>query len=365
MKLPGWMHRKFWSSEPLKDFAIGNSHLSGQPSLDDQQHYLKSNYSVKPLGKAQRENHLRKSFASIEAARVEEHKFEEESSAAVSERFHGFLAIGTLGSDSGFTDPSTPTFAISVEQVTEKETEVTENDLKLINEELEKVLSIEGTDDGCNESSERNSYVSMGRSSHVSSITLGGKPLEGTETAGNGTTICPLQGYLVGSEIKLPETRAVVKKEHRTSLGELFQKAKMEEEYSVDKCERGEKQTEKETDKSALTLMKKMLKKRLVHSSTRTSSTLTNGNTDPASTETKLHKILHMFHRKVYPESSVAAERLEKPHKNEAKNNTNDEDIHHFNIHSNAPQITIKGSNSNGNREYWIKTDADYLVLEL
>ncbi|KAA8533338.1 hypothetical protein F0562_033129 [Nyssa sinensis] len=156
MKLLGWMHRKFRqnSSEPLKDFAIG------QPSLDEQQYYRKSNYSAKPLGKAQRDNYLRKSFTSLEAARVDDEYFEEESSAAISELFHGFLTIGTLGSDAVITDPSTPTFTISVENIAERETEVTENELKLINDELEKVLGAESKDDCCNDSSGRNSHVS-------------------------------------------------------------------------------------------------------------------------------------------------------------------------------------------------------------
>ncbi|CAL5398359.1 unnamed protein product [Camellia sinensis] len=394
MKLLGWMHRKFRANEPLKDFSIGNSCtcLSGQPSLDDQQYYPKSNFGTKSLGKAQRDNHLRKSFASLEAARVEEDDFEEESSVAISELFHGFLTIGTLGSDPVITDPSTPTFAISVENITEKETEVTENELKLINDELEKVLGAEG--DGCNDSSGRNShvstgrnsYVSTGRSSHGSTITLSGKPLEGTETSGNGTTICPLQGYLFGSAIELPETTTVVKKEHRTSLGELFQRTKIAEENYVAKSERGEKRTEKETDKSAIHLMKKMLKKRMVHGSSRSSTTSTGGNVDSASSETKLHKILHMFHRKVHPESSTAARKSHKPRKNDIKNNITyeggynngdgmlpDEDImifpqralsresiRRFKSHSNPPQVTLSGSDSNGNREFWIKTDADY-----
>ncbi|CAL5329595.1 unnamed protein product [Camellia sinensis] len=291
------MHRKFRANEPLKDFSVGNSCtcLSGKPSLDDQQYYPKSNFGTKSLGKAQRDNHLQKSFSSLEAARVEADDFEEESSVAISELFHGFLTIGTLGSDPVITDPSTPTFATSVENITEKETEVTENELKLINDELEKVIGAEG--DGCNDSSGRNShvstgrnsYVSTGRSSHGSTITLSGKPLEGTETNGNGTTICPLQGYLFGSAIELPETTTVVK-EHRTSLGELFQRKKIAEENYVAKSERGEKRTEKETDKSAIHLMKKMLKKRMVHGSSRSCTTSTGGNVDSASSETKLHK---------------------------------------------------------------------------
>ncbi|CAL5330471.1 unnamed protein product [Camellia sinensis] len=269
--LLGWMHRKFWANEPLKDFSVGNfcTCLSGQPSLDDKQYYLKSNFGTKSLGKAQRDNHLRKSFASLEAARVEVDDFEEESSVTISELFHGFLTIGTFGSDPVITDPSTSTFAISVENITEKETEVTGNELKLINDELEKVLGAEG--DGCNDSSRRSNHVSTGRSSHGSTIILSEKPLEGTETSGNGTTI-------------------LVKKKHRTSLGELFQRTKIAEENYVAKSERGEKRTEKVTDKSAIHLMKKMLKKRMVHGSSRSSTTSTGGNVDSASSETKLHK---------------------------------------------------------------------------
>ncbi|KDP26836.1 hypothetical protein JCGZ_17994 [Jatropha curcas] len=390
MKLLGWMHRKFRqnSSEQLKDFAIGHACncLIGQPSLDDQQYYPKPNYGTRQFKQAQKD-HIRKSFAGLEAARTEEEDeddYEEESSAAISELFHGFLAIGTLGSDPVNTDPSTPTFAISVENITEKETEVTENELKLINDELEKVLGAEAREDCCNDSSGRSSYVSAGRSSHGSTITLSGKPMEGQDTNANGTAICPLQGYLFGSAIELSETTTMAKKEHRTSLGELFQRTKMAEENSGSKCERDEKRMEKEADKSSVPLMKKMLKKKMLHASSR-SSAAGGGTVDSASTETKLQKILHMFHRKVHPESSTAPRKADKPPKNENKKNGNngghmvpDEEItiippkalskrsiRRYKSQSNPPQFTLSSSDSSGSREYWIKTDADYLVLEL
>lgn len=136
--------------------------LTGQSLLDDQQIYSKPNYGTKPFSPSQRD-HLRKSFAGVEAARVDEEDYEEDSSLAMSELFHGFLAIGTLGSDPNIPDPSTPTFAISVENITEKETEVTENELKLINDELEKVLGAEAKEEGY--SSGRNSYVSWKKQS--------------------------------------------------------------------------------------------------------------------------------------------------------------------------------------------------------
>ncbi|XP_015894303.1 protein LAZY 1 isoform X2 [Ziziphus jujuba] len=388
MKLLGWMHRKFRqnSNEPLKDFVIG------QPSLDDQQYYPKPNYGSKPFKQTQRDQNLRKSFTGLEAVRVEEEDYEEESSAEMSELFHGFLAIGTLGSEQVMADPSTPTFAISVENITEKETEVTENELKLINDELEKVLGAEAKDDCCNESSGRNSHVSTGRSSHGSIITLSGKPLEGSDNNGNGTTVCPLQGYLFGSAIELSETTAVAKKEHRTSLGELFQRSKLTEENGGGKSEREEKRPDKEAEKSAMHLMKKKLKKRILNAASRGSAAAAGGPVDSASAETKLHKILQMFHRKVHPENSKVAQKSGKAQKNEKQkkiphegsgNNIGDQvlqdediilcpqrallkqNIRRYKSQSNPPQFMLSSIDSNGNREHWIKTDAEYLVLEL
>ncbi|XP_041011916.1 protein LAZY 1-like [Juglans microcarpa x Juglans regia] len=395
MKLLGWMHRKFRqnSGDPLKDFVVG------QPSLDDQQYLQKQNYGYgnRPFKQAPKDHYLRKSFTGQEAARVEEEDYEDESSAAMTELFHGFLAIGTLGTDQVSTDLSTPKFSISVDNITEKETEVTENDLKLINDELEKVLGAEVKDDGCNYSSGRNSHVSTGRSSHGSTITLSGKPIEGSETNANGTTVCPLQGYLFGSAIELSETTAttaaaaaVPKKEHRTSLGELFQMSKTAEEMCGTKCDREERRTEKEADKSALHLMKKLLKKKMLHSS-RSSTAAAGGSLDSASAETKLHKILQMFHRKVHPENSAATLKSTKTQKTEnkkkilyngdyssgdqvlpdediisySKRSLSKESMRRHKSQSNPLHFTLSSSDSNGNREHWIKTDADYLVLEL
>ncbi|KAF7839649.1 protein LAZY 1-like isoform X2 [Senna tora] len=380
--LLGWMHRKFRqnSGEPLKDLVIGQS------ALDDPQNYQKPNHGTKYFRQTQRDQNIRKSFAGLEAAKVgDDDYYEDESPAALSDLFHGFLAIGTLGTDQVITDPSTPTFAISVENITENEDEVTEDELKLINDELEKVLV-----DSCNDSSGRNSHVSTGRSSHGSIITLSGKPMEGTEANGSiGSAICPLQGYLFGSAIEMSETTTTVaKKEHRTSLGELFQRSKLAEENSGGKWEREDKRTEREADKSAMNLMKRKLKKRMLLASSRNSASINGAPVDSASAETKFHKILHMFHRKVHPETSTAIEKSGKTQKHENKKkmmsdgsyNRGDlvypeEDnmvqqprkslpipkdvMRNYKNQANPLQFALGSGDSFGNREHWIKTDAD------
>ncbi|MFS7943980.1 putative protein LAZY1 [Helianthus anomalus] len=285
------MHRKFRNGEPLKEFTTGNpcNCLMGQPSLDDFDYYPKSNYYTKQSNKS-RENQLRRSFACLEAVSADDEHMEE-SSEALSELFHGFLAIGTLGMDPVTSDPATPTFSTSVEYIMEKETEATENELQFFNDELEKVLIAEGKED---DSSGRNSYVSNGRSSHGSTITLSGKPLEASESE-YGSVACPLQGYLFGSTVGLPETTSG-KKEHRTSLGELFQKTKLAEENNGNKCNRVEKMKEKdkETEKSAVHLMKKILKGKKA----------SGGTIDSASADKKLNKVcifqLYVSHCSTY-----------------------------------------------------------------
>ncbi|KAK6139138.1 hypothetical protein DH2020_027118 [Rehmannia glutinosa] len=359
--------------------------FTGQSSLDDIQCYPKGNYGSKPFSKSQRDNYLRNSFTSLEAARVEQEDLEEEPAAAITELFHGFLAIGTLGREPISTDPATPTFSISVDHIAEKETEVTENELKLINDELEKVLGAEGRDESCNASSGRNSHVSAGRMSHCSTITLSGKPIESAETYANGPIVCPLQSYLFGTAIGLPDTVPSARKEQRTSLGELFQKTKQAEDNSGTKWDRGEKRTEKETDKSAVHAMKKMLKRRTIHASSRSSTATQGGIIDSTTAETKLQKILHIFNRKVHPENSTSCHQTHKPTKNEIKNNNthlvasdsgglrpSTEDIIIYpqqaiskestwscKNQSHLPQLTKCSGDTIGN-ELWVKTDADY-----
>ena len=190
--------------------------------------------------------------------------------------FDGFLMIGTFGSDAIITEPSTPTFQMPFEKITEKETEVTENELKFINDELEKFLEAEAKEVG-DESSER--------SSHVSIITICGKQSEGVDTEEYGDNgICPLQGYLFGSSIELPETNIQVKKE-RTSLGQLFKMNKIACDHSTDKFEELKNHTK---GKYTIRFIRKLFTK--LHSSP-TPKSFAGSAADPASTKRKLPKV--------------------------------------------------------------------------
>ncbi|KAA8548250.1 hypothetical protein F0562_004489 [Nyssa sinensis] len=260
-----------------------------KPSLNDQQYYLKPSYGA--ARSRQPQDVCQRASSEVKTKREDE-VFEEELSIMTSELFNGFLTIGTLGLEPIITEPSTPTFPMPFENITEKETEVTENELKLINDELEKFLEAEAKE-VCNESS--------ARSSHVSTITLGGKQTEGMDPQEYGDiVVCPLQGYLFGSSIELPETSIQVEKEI-TPVGQLFKRNKVACKYSKEKSEKGDKKIK---GTYSMHFMKKMLKK--LSSSSRSSAASADDKTaDSVSTKKKLPKVFKMFHKKIHPERSA------------------------------------------------------------
>ncbi|XWS30520.1 hypothetical protein CRYUN_Cryun24cG0124900 [Craigia yunnanensis] len=381
MKLLGWMQHKLRPSsfEPFKDFTIGNccSCLSANSSLNDQDTQAKSTcgYGYGSRYSTQSQQESEKSFTEFEVKGVEDN-FGDETSTVISGLFHGFLTIGTLGSERIISEPVTPTFTMSLKNITEEKREVTENDLKLIKDELEKFLEAEAEEHGSNESS--------GRNSQISTITLSDKPMQEANAQEYGKTIvCPLQGYLFGSSIELPETRFEVKKE-KASLAELFYRTKIAEESPMEICGKDEMQT-KQTNKPVKHLIKKILKK--LHASSRSStSTSSPKETNSVSTKKKLQKVTKLFPRKVHPESSIAERESKKLHRNKMNNapyndddytdgdqNHQDKDNRWFpqasrskagiqdcKTISKLPQYGLTGCTAaSANGEYWIKTDAD------
>ncbi|KAF2322908.1 hypothetical protein GH714_031998 [Hevea brasiliensis] len=218
MRLLGWMHNKIrhTSIQPFKDFTIGNYCvcLSAKSPVDDKVSYIRPRFDS-------RHEVCDNALSEVEAKKAEGNQ-EDQTSSAMPELFHGFLAIGTLGSKQVNSEPATPTFPMSLENIADEKIEATENDLKLINNEIEKFIDAEA-EEGCNES--------LARSSYVSNITFSGIQTEGANADDyRNTALCPLQGYLFGSSIELQETTIELKKE-KVSQG-AFRRTKILDESS-------------------------------------------------------------------------------------------------------------------------------------
>ncbi|KGN53042.1 protein LAZY 1 [Cucumis sativus] len=385
MKLLGWMHRKFRQNNgqlPLKEYFV-----NGQQASDEQQYFPRTSTN-NPFKQAQRD---------LDIARSDHEDYEDESLISISEIFPGFLAIGTLGS----SEPATPKFSISIDHITESDqTEVTKNELKLINDELEKVLEAEAKDEG---GSRQDSHANKVESNIYNNY---------VESGDHDAVVCPLQEYLFGSAVEMSTTMA--KKENRTSLGELFQRSKVVEEGGGGRCDEKDEQkkVEKEGDnRYGMQLLKKKLKKKMFCAASKsTLSSNASGEVLDVSSATKLHKILHLFNRKVYPAESITMGKDQKvgdPHKvqksydkkkkttitttvdgrssnNNEETTSTDEDIMIFpkqlilkqtlqsiQTRSGPPRFSDISDDDDDvdfnywNKEQWIKSDSDYLVLEL
>ncbi|AES78372.2 WRKY transcription factor-like protein, putative [Medicago truncatula] len=280
-----------------------------------------------------------------------EDKSQEETSEVISEKFQGFLTIGTLGAE-----PATPTFASPLGNIPMKDAAVTETQLKLISYELEKFV----------EADEECFYESSGRISFRSNVTLSRKKTDGLETEDLGNkVICPLQEYLLGSSFEIREKTEV--RIERASVRET---------------------QVKQGRRSALHIIKKM--SNMVLSSSKSCNTYGNTADHATSTNEKLCKVLYKFHRKVFPKDTKNANNFTKSHKGKIKSTPRDcfdeyenGDItypntgrrfhldsksknwsKHCEINWKLPQDGLS-SGSLGNNEHWINTDPEYLVLEL
>ncbi|URE12254.1 hypothetical protein MUK42_23655 [Musa troglodytarum] len=377
MKLLGWMHRKFRqnSGDVFKDYGGGGTCncLSGRPSLDEDLHGRRRQYE--PFGARS----LRLGMEELtDGGRGGG------GDPAIEELLGGLLTIGTLGMGSGTIEEKAgeeeeenavasaeddKPLAVAVEElvvtpatleaIAEKEEEATtETDLMVVGTELEKVLAAEAEKGDGRMSSARSSYA--------------------------GSAAWPLQGFLFGSPIEVAETMATgARKERRASLGELFMMSRIVEEgRGGGKVEEGKLAGDVSDDgerkpTAEICVMKKKMTKR------RGGMGSDGGSPSNVSTvEKKFQKILQIFHRKVHPESSLTAKKASKTVKFEkndyvslaggidptgtggrrmttVKGACRKESI------PNPPSYALGGSDSNSGREHWIKTDADYLVLEL
>uniref|UniRef100_A0A0E0F5V5 Protein LAZY 1 n=1 Tax=Oryza meridionalis TaxID=40149 RepID=A0A0E0F5V5_9ORYZ len=269
----------------------------------------------------------------------------------------------------------------AVEAIAEKDDDTTtEDDLMVVSAELEKVLG------GVDVASARVSFA-----------------------MGGGVVDCPLQGFLFGSPVSDVESRP----EHlqaprdssgscggggrRTSLGELFMRTRFADETKVALVAVAEGEDGVGAgddgaaaggggDRAGKGGGYKTMKKRKVKDEKG------GGGGMPATvTKSKFQKILQIFHRKVYPENTLLTRNLTKKSRNRGVTDngggaaaTGDPDeplawpvlrfrkdhpMRGFGCCTNgAFGASSPGGNGemNGSKSgHWIKTDADYLVLEL
>ncbi|PWA86708.1 hypothetical protein CTI12_AA138330 [Artemisia annua] len=283
-----------------------------------------------------------------------------------SELFHGFQTIKALEKDAIITDLATPNFITYVENMMKNETRTTQDELKLVNEKLEKVL------------------ISCGRKSiHRRTTTHGSKLLEEAAKKEMKATPNPRQHCSSGSEVRLPKTSIL--KDQRTTLLELFDKTKMREEKVEAKHNIG-KQNEKKTVKSPVHLMGKILKRKMSHASSKHSTPASIGTIDFAITDEKLHKIPML--QRFNPETSAISQKSQTLRKYATNGNFPDEEGYRNRKHmlpkdfttglsredpemiakrtkNKVSHLTCGGGDTNWKRECWIKSDAEYLILEL
>ncbi|XP_031490668.1 protein LAZY 1 [Nymphaea colorata] len=336
MRILGWMHRKLRqnNADPLKDFNIGRASLDEcKPQFTRAGSIQKDHYAL-----------YLKPFPGLGLDDgINNNKEEEEESLSdiFTHLHHGLLAIGTLGAD-----PVEPIPAL------EKETGHQAPHGLDATGHLEKVAEEEANEDaqsgGC----------------HVDAKPVGPAL---AEPAAHQTN---LQVDACGHQAEYSDKAPAAKKEHRVSLGELFSKTK-----TADDGEHADGKAGRADGAKAVHLVKKILKRK-------TGTGKNSGPNEAVGAENKIHKLFHMFNRKVHP-SECCPTTVKKCSKEDIKHMKDsdildDKDtfihvdpvtgkgkIRQYKGQPNPPDFALCSSDSNGNREYWIKTDADYLVLEL
>ncbi|KAK9678139.1 hypothetical protein RND81_11G190600 [Saponaria officinalis] len=361
MKLFSWMHRKSKTdiASSFKGSATGL-----KSSFDSQGVYATPNNNYSTLKWQPQNNHY---FNDFSAENYEESNTRENDEIN-DEIFPGFLTIGTLSVET-VTDPPTPTFGFTSQDINEEATTNIKHDLNLLSEDLEKFLKAEGE-------MQRTNKLSCDKV-EPNTITLSDEVKE---------DMCPLQGYLLGSSTEQCGPGEIDDK-GKTSLHCLFKRRLMMKRKTIGEDEDSGKKAAKE-NKSAYHLTKKVLQKPPIFCS----DVSVGCAVKPPRKATKPNKIKSLFHKKVHPEISKAAEEdngfsnyeneriidksksgIRKSNKigcwtslTNGKKRLSKHDVispaDGTKMHSDLPTKEMAGCSST---EHWINTDDEFFVLEL
>ncbi|KAL8142773.1 hypothetical protein V2J09_015805 [Rumex salicifolius] len=292
MKIFGWLQCKLGNNNGgmLKESVYGNACcLSMKPSWNNQQDYLRPNNNGskrKLQTKHEFEDYLNGSKAQDSVG-----------DATTEESFPGFLAIGTLNMESMVSEPGTPTFGFPAFQDNNMEEE--DYELKLINEELEKLYKVESENEWFGESKRT--------------------------TEEEAKAFHPLEGYLFASSYDFSASNG-------TDTYQSVHVEKKQDELKLAKY------------KTAANPMRKIMDA-----------------FQP--TSKKFHKIKQVFRKKVHPEELRGVKESKSYNKSKINtgNGGSKRDTYHKNpeVYQNAIMKTLKKSNDS-NVEHWIKSDADF-----
>ncbi|GAB2229770.1 hypothetical protein Drorol1_Dr00014024 [Drosera rotundifolia] len=369
MKLLGWMQRRPQNDNKfVKTSAIGST-CTCFPMMLSKEDYSEPKDSSRAAKQLQYDSIMM-----------------DPSGAIAGEIFPGFLTIGTLA----VNDPPTPKFESSNEEIVEEKIGHSNYDFGFVGDELEKFILENFHKPEESETSSWQSQEKEGSSSRTSEASI--ITFSNNEGIVEGSD---LQQYLLGS-LDIVATKENKEKEY-SFLDELLQGSRTPNGKSDVSSDKGLK-CDMRKHNSRMHQVKKLFKTLQLPSKKLVSSNH-HAATESLPKKAKFHKIKQLFYKKVHPEVSRSAKESStfsmKTNNSTSRHNYRDKHqvagsyeqtrIYHQ-ASSNSAERNSSGDlaptrkelskmnmkltpvgccNTSSRQEYWIKTDDQFLVLEL